>query len=67
VLVQDIDERNVTWMDFKRYFQKKHLTKHYYDKKMKEVLELNIGSMTIDEYERIFLELLKYVSFIKDE
>jgi hypothetical protein len=23
--------------------------------------------MTIDEYERIFLELLKYVSFIKDE
>jgi hypothetical protein len=23
--------------------------------------------MTIDEYERMFLELLKYVSFIKDE
>jgi hypothetical protein len=23
--------------------------------------------MTIDEYERRFLELLKYVSFIKDE
>jgi hypothetical protein len=23
--------------------------------------------MGIDEYERIFLELLKYVSFIKDE
>jgi hypothetical protein len=34
---------------------------------MKELFELNLGSMTIDEYERKFLELLKYVSFIKDE
>jgi hypothetical protein len=29
--------------------------------------ELKLGSMTIDEYKRRFLELLKYVSFIKDE
>jgi hypothetical protein len=34
---------------------------------MKELFELKIGSVTIDEYERRFLELLKYVSFIKDE
>jgi hypothetical protein len=34
---------------------------------MKEFFELKMGSMTIDEYERRFLELLKYVSFIKDE
>jgi hypothetical protein len=34
---------------------------------MKELFELKVGSMTIDEYERIFLELLKYASFIKDE
>jgi hypothetical protein len=34
---------------------------------MKEFFELKLGSMTIDEYERIFLELLKYVPFIKDE
>jgi hypothetical protein len=34
---------------------------------MKELFELKIGSMTIDEYERRFLELLKYVSFIKDD
>ena len=34
---------------------------------MKELFELNIGSMIIDEYERRFLEFLKYVSFIKDE
>jgi hypothetical protein len=43
------------------------LTKRYYDNKMKELFELNFGSMTIDEYEIRFLELLKYVSFIKDE
>jgi hypothetical protein len=39
----------------------------YYEKKMKEFFELKLGNMTIDEYERRFLELLKYVSFIKNE
>jgi hypothetical protein len=34
---------------------------------MKEFFKLKLGSMTIDEYERSFLELLKYVPFIKDE
>jgi hypothetical protein len=34
---------------------------------MNEFFELKLGSMTIDKYERRFLELLKYVSFIKDE
>jgi hypothetical protein len=65
--VHHIRENNVTWKEFKKHFEKKYLTKRYYDKKMKELFELKLGSMTIDEYERIFLELLKYVSFIKDE
>jgi hypothetical protein len=34
---------------------------------MKEFFELKLESMIIDEYERMFLELLKYVSLIKDE
>jgi hypothetical protein len=34
---------------------------------MKEFFELKLGSMTIDDYGRRFLELLKYVPFIKDE
>jgi hypothetical protein len=34
---------------------------------MKEFFELKLGNMTIDEYKRRFLELLKYVLFIKDE
>jgi hypothetical protein len=41
---------------------KKYLTKRYYDKNMKELFELKLGSMIIEEYERIFLEFLKYVS-----
>jgi hypothetical protein len=65
--VKHIDEKKVTWREFKRCFQKKYLTKCYCDKKMKELSELKLGSMTIDEYERTFLELLKHVSFIKDE
>jgi hypothetical protein len=34
---------------------------------MKEFFELKLGSMSIDEYEIILLELLKYVPFIKDK
>ena len=34
---------------------------------MKEFFEIKLGIMTIGEYERRFFELLKYVSFIKDE
>jgi hypothetical protein len=67
VQVQHIDENKVTWREFKRYFQRKYLTKRYYDKKMKKFFELKLGSMTIDEYERRFLELLKYFSLIKYE
>jgi hypothetical protein len=65
--VKHIKEKSITWRELKKYFENKYLNKRYYDKKMKEFFELKLGSMTIDEYERRFLELLKYVSFIKDE
>jgi hypothetical protein len=67
VQVQYIDENKVTWREFKRYFQEKYLTKIYYDKKMKDFFELKLRSMMIDEYEIIFLDLLKYATFIKDD
>jgi hypothetical protein len=65
--VQHIGEKDITWKEFKWYFEKKYLTKRYYDKNMKEFFKPKLGSMTIDEYKRRFLELLKYVPFIKDE
>jgi hypothetical protein len=34
---------------------------------MKEFFELKLGSMSLDEYERIFMEFLRYVEFIKDD
>ena len=34
---------------------------------MKYFFELKLGSMTMDEYEKRFFELLKYVDFIKDK
>ena len=40
VQVQYIHQKNVTWREFKRYFQNKYLTKRYYNKKMEEFFEL---------------------------
>ena len=65
--MQHIDENKVNWREFKRYFQNKYLTKWYYDRKMKDFFKLKLGSMTIDDYKRRFLELLNYVLFINDE
>ena len=47
VQVQHLREKNMTWKEFKRHFEKKYLTKRYYDKNMKELFELKLGSMTI--------------------
>jgi hypothetical protein len=57
----------ITWKQFKKYFQKEYLSKHFYDKKMQDFFELGLGSMTMEEYEKKFLGLLKYVRFINDE
>jgi hypothetical protein len=67
VKVKHIREKKVTWKELKRHFEKKYLTKRYYDKKMKDFFELELGSMTIDEYEWRFIDFLKYVPFIKYE
>jgi hypothetical protein len=34
---------------------------------MKDLFELKLGTMSMEEYEKRFFELLKYVDFIKDE
>jgi hypothetical protein len=34
---------------------------------MQEFFELKLGNMTMEEYEKKFLELVRYVGFIKDE
>ena len=39
----------------------------YYDDKIKEFHELRLGQQTMDEYANKFLELLRYVQYIRDE
>jgi hypothetical protein len=65
--VEHVNESRITWKKFKKYFQKDYLSEHFYDKKMEEFFELRLGSMTMIEYEKNFLGLLKYVRFIGDE
>ena len=50
VQVHHIREKNVTWKEFKRHFEKKYLTKRYYDGKMKYFFELKLGRMAIYGY-----------------
>jgi hypothetical protein len=51
----------------KGIFQQQYLLEHYYEKKMQEFFENKLGNMAMEEYENKFLELLRYLGFIKDE
>ena len=46
---------------------KKYLSDRNYDDKIKEFHELILGQQTMEEYANKFLELLRYVRYIKDE
>jgi hypothetical protein len=65
--VEHINKRRITWKECKRYFQKEYLLEHFYDKKMQDLFELKLGTMTMGEYENKFLGLQKYVGFINNE
>jgi hypothetical protein len=64
---KNLDEKRISWRQFKGYFQEKYFFWHYYERNMKEFFELKLGTMTMDEYEKWFFKLLKYVDFIKDD
>ena len=48
-------------------FNQKYLSDRYYDDKIKEFHELRLGQQTMEEYANKFLELLRYVRYIKYE
>ena len=50
-----------------RNTKQKYLSDKYYDDKIKEFHELRLGQQTMEEYANKFLELLRYVRYIKDE
>ena len=48
-------------------FQEKYMSERFFDRKVKEFHELRMGSMTMDGFINRFLDLLRYVSYIKEE
>lgn len=65
--VRDIRTKELSWNQFKRFFMQKYLLERYYEGKAKVFYEINMGSMTNEEYMTKFLELLRCVLYIKDE
>jgi uncharacterized protein with NRDE domain len=65
--VKQLDEKINSWKQFNKYFHQQYLSKEYYDKNMQEFFELKLGNMTMNEYEKIFLEHIRYVTLIRDE
>ena len=62
-----IREDALTWNEFERLLRKNNLSKRYYDERVKEFYELQMGSITNDEYTSRFLELLMYVPYLKED
>ena len=65
--MKGIYEKDLSWKQFEKYFKKKYLSKKYFDGKTKGFYELKLGQLIIDEYINKFLELIRYVPYIKDE
>ena len=58
--------REIRWSNFRKIFQEKYMSERLFDRKVKEFRELRMGSMTMDAFINIFLDLLHYVPYIKD-
>ena len=56
--------REIRWTKFRKIFQEKYI---FLDIKVKYFDELHMGSMTMDAFINIFLDLLHYVPYVKDE
>jgi hypothetical protein len=63
--MKGLHEEDLSWEWFEKYFWKKYLSEKYFDKKIKEFYELKLGKLTIEEYVNKFLDLLRYVPYIK--
>ena len=59
--------KEIRWSNFHRIFQEKYMSKIFFDRKVKEFQELRMGLMTINAFINIFLDLLHYVPYTKDE
>ena len=53
--------KDIWWSNFHKIFQEKYTSERFFDRKVKEFQELRMGSMTMDDFINIFLDLLHYV------
>ena len=65
--MKNINERKIVLEQFQKYFKQKYLGDRYYNDKIKEFHELRLGQQAMEEYANKFLELLRYVRYIKDD
>ena len=65
--MKGVHEEDLSWKRFEKYFRKKYLSERYFDEKAKDFYELKLGQLTIEEYVNKFLDLLRYVPYIKVE
>lgn len=65
--MQCIREEDISWKEFEEHFREKYLSKRYFDCKEKEFYQLKMMQMFDDEYATKFLELLRYIPYLKEE
>jgi hypothetical protein len=65
--VKGIHEKDLSWKQFEKHFKENYLSEKYFDGNTKEFYELRPGQLTIEKYVNKFLELLRYVPYIKYE
>jgi hypothetical protein len=66
-LAKGLKEKRMEWLEFKKYFKKQYLSKNYYERKTKEFYELRLGKMAMDDLINKFLDLLRFVTYIKED
>ena len=62
-----IGGKTVMWEDFCKYFKNHYLSERCYDDPTKELHELRLRKLTIDELISKFTNLLRYVPYLKEE
>lgn len=65
--VRGIIEGELTWDEFEKLFINKYLYERYYDNKENKFYKLKMGQMADEEYITKFLQLLRYMQYLKDE
>jgi hypothetical protein len=53
--VKGLKESKLTWKQFEKYFKKVYLLEKYFDGRIKEAHEHNLGKITMDAYAKRFL------------